>query len=276
MVLGKETYSSIQDAINSASSGDTIYVHPGIYYENIFIGKKINLIGDHPLTTIIDGSKGMEPIKINVIEIAHDDVHISNFTIRNSIGKGAGIDIWTHYGRENISNCVFYNNYYGIQFYLSSGNHIANCTFYNNYYGIWHRCCCGAKCPNSIFYHNNFTNNTIQAFDQGINKWDNGLEGNYWSDYDGNDANNDGMGDVPYNISGGDNKDEHPFMHPIDIIPPIVKVSFPNGGEVLAGKVKIKWNVSDENDANPKIDIEYSNDSATWLEIAAGLDNSGE
>ena len=275
-VGGLGNYSTIQGAINDASPGDTIYVHPGIYYENIFIGKKINLIGEHPLTTIIDGSNGMEPIKIDAIEVAHDDVHISNFTIRNSLWKGAGIDVWTHYGHERIMNCIIYNTYYGVRFALSYNNYITNCTFYSNVYGIWNKCCCGATCSGSLFYLNNFTNNAVQAFDQGTNKWDNGIVGNYWSDYAGKDENNDSIGDEPYNISGGDNKDNYPFINPIDIIPPIVNIIFPNGGERLAGNVTIKWNVSDECDPDPKIGIKYGNDSTTWHTIAEGLNNSGE
>jgi len=45
----------IQDLIDNASDGDTIYIPSGIYYENIIINKAINLIGEDKDTTIIDG-----------------------------------------------------------------------------------------------------------------------------------------------------------------------------------------------------------------------------
>ena len=55
----------------------------------------------------------------------------------------------------------------------------------------------------NIFYNNSFINNDINARDDGINNnWDNGTLGNYWDDYSGNDKNDDGIGDIPYNISG--------------------------------------------------------------------------
>ncbi len=41
------------------------------------------------------------------------------------------------------------------------------------------------------------------------NNWYNAAleEGNYYDDYEGTDADEDGIGDVPYNISAGDNQD---------------------------------------------------------------------
>jgi len=66
---------------------------------------------------------------------------------------------------------------------------------------------------NSIFL-NCFIDNNKNAFDDGVNYWDNGIKGNYWSDYTGSDSNSDGIGDVPYdNIFGAaGNQDNFPLM----------------------------------------------------------------
>lgn len=85
---------------------------------------------------------------------------------------------------------------------------------------------------NNTFYLNNFINNKIQAWDytsSTTNNFDNGKEGNYWSDYDGKDLNNDGIGDTPfkptYVYTYGDsvekitkcNPDNFPRMTPLNI-----------------------------------------------------------
>ena len=44
-----------------------------------------------------------------------------------------------------------------------------------------------------------------------MNVWDDGNEGNYWSDYTGQDLNRDGIGDNPYDIVD-DTQDNHPLM----------------------------------------------------------------
>jgi hypothetical protein len=46
-----------------------------------------------------------------------------------------------------------------------------------------------------------------------VNIWDNGTTGNYWSDYVGQDVNNDGIGDSPY-IINENNQDNYPLMEP--------------------------------------------------------------
>jgi nitrous oxidase accessory protein NosD len=71
-----------------------------------------------------------------------------------------------------------------------------------------------------VFYLNNFFNNTenvekyitdLQEFPTNI--WDNGTIGNYWSDYEGLDSDEDGIGDTPY-IINENNQDNHPLMNP--------------------------------------------------------------
>jgi len=64
-------------------------------------------------------------------------------------------------------------------------------------------------------YHNNFIDNTQQAYDECDNLWYRPLklEGNYWSDYTGEDNQWPfGIGDTPYNIPGGNNQDLYPLM----------------------------------------------------------------
>ena len=66
---------------------------------------------------------------------------------------------------------------------------------------------------NSI-YLNNFVDMYQGPRDEGKGtRWDNGIQGNYWSNYRGKDANGDGIGDTPYLVppNGVDN---YPLMKP--------------------------------------------------------------
>lgn len=75
---GGADYTKIQDAIDNASDGDTIYVYGGFYQERIYIDRSINLNGEDIGDTIIDGGKNGD-----VIRITKSSVSVSNFTIQN-------------------------------------------------------------------------------------------------------------------------------------------------------------------------------------------------
>lgn len=108
---------------------------------------------------------------------------------------------------NTIRNNSFVFNQDGIRFVSSSYNIIFNNLFENNTNGI----SIDSNSKENMMLHNHFINNTLQAFDIGTNHWDNGSEGNYWSDYAGLDENNDGIGDTPYTIPGGVNEDKYPL-----------------------------------------------------------------
>ena len=88
----------------------------------------------------------------------------------------------------------------------------------------------------NIIYHNNLIDNSVQAVDAASNEWDFEGEGNYWSDYTGEDLDGDGIGDTPYVIDE-DSQDRCPLMKrwPLkaihDLTATIVSWGFPQGTE---------------------------------------------
>jgi parallel beta-helix repeat protein len=82
----------------------------------------------------------------------------------------------------------------------------ANTAKTNTEAGFWIGGTMNPSLFNNIFFHNNLIDNPIQAFvslEYGYsNSWDDGYPsgGNYWSDYEGVDADDDGIGDTPYDI----------------------------------------------------------------------------
>jgi parallel beta-helix repeat protein len=77
-------------------------------------------------------------------------------------------------------------------------------------------------------YRNNFINNTQHVYDmiwdplnfaQAVTYvWDDGGQGNFWSDNNATDADGDGVADTPYVINKrGNNIDRYPLMEPIQI-----------------------------------------------------------
>jgi len=246
-IIVPDNYTTIQGAINNASSGDTIFVHIGTYYEHVVINKTITLVGEDNNFTIIDGNK-----TDNVIHIRANNVTVKGFTIQNSgryVYSGILVDHST--GNVIINNKVRYN-YEGISLLYSSGNVVCDNTILSNDDGVYlyssssnvvsgnillHNEFNGISLyysssnvvrgntilssnyygiylaflsNNNTIYHNNF-NNTDQAWSESTNIWNFGDEGNYWSDYTKQDINKDGIGDTPYDINAA-NKDNYPLM----------------------------------------------------------------
>ncbi|UCC58694.1 MAG: right-handed parallel beta-helix repeat-containing protein [Candidatus Bathyarchaeum sp.] len=112
-----------------------------------------------------------------------------------------------------VTNNLVLNNSRGLYLYGTGLKEtlIVENTIGNNDLGIY----CQSVYGNE-FYHNDFINNIEQVHlssSGSENLWDNGVEGNYWSNYDGTDIDEDGIGDVPY-IIDENNQDNYPLMAP--------------------------------------------------------------
>jgi len=125
---GPDNYTRIQDAIDNASSGDTIFVYTGIYHESIVINKTITLLGEDKNTTIID-STNISDVSINITKNA-DEVTVSGFTIESDENYWGAISVYLISDNNTISDNIM-RDYEGIvieeyEKEVSCGNNISN------------------------------------------------------------------------------------------------------------------------------------------------------
>ena len=153
----------------------------------------------------------------NITNNNYDGVYLHGSSNNNTISgnniTNNNYGVWlTHSSNNNMvsGNNITNNNYDGVRLHYSSNNTISGNSITNNEYGVRLD-----YSSNNRFYHNNFINNTYQVYltDSFNNTWDNGCEGNYWSDYNGTDSDGDGIGDTPYVIDEN-NTDHCPLMNP--------------------------------------------------------------
>ena len=173
-------YSSIKAAIHNASDGDTVFVYDDSspYYENVVIGKSINLIGENKETTIIDGRNIRETVQVS----GKCDIH--DFTITNGTD---GLRMDYNSANSTIHNNIIRNNQHwgvvivGTLFQSASQVVITQNTFKENggtnksiiYGGISLSVCTGAKITKNNFIDNNWN---AFFFKSVFNLWLN----NYW------------------------------------------------------------------------------------------------
>lgn len=141
---------------------------------------------------------------------------ISGNMIVSNNGAGIGLDE-ASVGNRISGNKVESNQYDGIYISESKDNLLVRNRIANNGgYGIY---MFHSLSHDNRIYHNSFLNNVgnANAYDEGRNHWDNGSQGNYWTDYTGVDADRDGIGDTPYLIPSEENEgniDRYPLMEP--------------------------------------------------------------
>ena len=175
------------------------------------VSNAIELTAYSESNTIIHNQLIHNSFGIYATNSLHNTISYNTF-INNT---ACNIYVSTESDNNNISyNIIESSKTYGIRIKGSQENIVfSNCITKNNR-GLY--CCCGAR--SNHFYNNMLFNNSINAEENAglFNVWYNFPTGggNYWDDYHGTDANHDGIGDTPYNITGSGNQDLYPLMTP--------------------------------------------------------------
>jgi parallel beta-helix repeat protein len=168
----------------------------------------------------LDNSSSYNSISGNNITASNGDGIYLNSSSNNSVCRNNLTNnrngIYLKWSSENsICGDNMANKNYGVWLTESSNNNIYGNNITNSEYsiGFWNS-------SDNEFHHNNFVNNTHEVNDyswdnpwisQSINAWDDGLEGNYWSNHTKVDADSDGIDDTPYVIDGN-NTGSYPLM----------------------------------------------------------------
>jgi parallel beta-helix repeat protein len=232
---------SIQPSNTLIERNGDLYTFTGNVYSQIVVdrdnvvidGAGFALEGTYNGTRTDDWSVGQGPnqqtstvpwtIGIDAANKNRRNMTIANLNIKNFY---IGVYVWT--SNNTIRGNYISGNIVGI---LLSGdsNKIAGNYIAGNEEGIFFGVNNPGNLPlNIVLVNNSFVDNKVnfsgcfcEAYNasEPVHTWDDGKQGNYWSNYNGSDTNGDGFGDSPYVIDQM-NIDRYPFMRSI-AVPPV-------------------------------------------------------
>lgn len=215
---------TIQDLINRTSNGDSIYVVPGTYYENLVIDRGIVFgaldTSDPPVIVTSGSGPG--------ITLAADGITLNGLNITGSARTG----LLLQSSNNRISDITIQGLERGVELVAASNNIISKNAIQGNSLGI----IIDRSSRTNTFLLNGFDNTLDVSGQASDNKWFTtsqdytyrgnsftGPLGNFWKAYNGTDSNGNGVGDTAYLIpvagiatasTGTDTTDRAPLISP--------------------------------------------------------------
>jgi hypothetical protein len=156
-VVVPDDYSTIQQGVDAASAGDTVYVRIGTYYEHVTIGKQLTVEGEDRDATIIDGGGSGNVVYVTADYVTIDGLTVANgengvfvianytvdhLTIRNAvITENSGVGISAPHSNSSgyhvIEDCVLSDNgSYAFQSHQFGYSTIRRCEVFGNGGGL--------------------------------------------------------------------------------------------------------------------------------------------
>jgi eukaryotic-like serine/threonine-protein kinase len=216
--------SSIQDIVNSAETGDSIFIEGGPYHENIVINRSVTLGAiDKNNPPEISPTNGTAVILLTADGITIGDLILSGNTTYGILIRSKG---------NTISNTSIQGFDHGIGLQSATRNEITKNIITNNSIGIEES---QDSQENTIYL--NYLNNQIDAVSHGTDlNWNgpprqylyggkllSGKLGNFWIQYNGTDTNGDGIGDTRYTVRGNITIDTAQKSIPVTDTSPLIK-----------------------------------------------------
>ena len=191
---------------NNLTDNNVIGIKTENSHNNTFIG---NNASDTTVGFSLHNSDFNLISKNTVMNCIETGISVHTYSNNNSITGNTvigcnvyGILIFWYSHNNTVSGNAVVDNTRGItMYYYSQENRIFDNIVEDNSIGVSIRFSNSTK---NTVYSNTFLLNNMNAEDNSynVNYWNYGTLGNYWDDYGGVDANDDGIGDTAYAISG--------------------------------------------------------------------------
>jgi hypothetical protein len=114
MTVSRNSGKIIQDAVDRASTGDTLSVAAGLYKDNLVLDKSLSIKGAGQGRTTIDGNFAGSVFKIGSTN-SNIDVDLSGLTIQGGSGTQVGNVLMGggiyNRGRTNVADCTITGNH---------------------------------------------------------------------------------------------------------------------------------------------------------------------